>query len=381
MGLPSRQPVHARHRHGAGGRDDPREAPDQRGQGKRPSFRGGLIRTVLLLLSLLAAPVRAETLRIATWNAELSRAGPGLLLRDLRKPDDPQVEAVVTVLTTLDADVLLLTGIDYDFDAAALSALNQWLLSPYPHMMALRPNTGVATGLDLDGNGQLGEARDAQGYGRFAGQAGMAILSRKPILKAEVRDFSGFLWRDLPGADLPPDMAPEVADLQRLSTSGHWEVPLDLGTGQTLRLLAWYATPPVFDGPEDRNGRRNHDEAAFWLRLLAGDLPFPPPETPFILLGQSNLDPADGEGRREAMQALLTHPALQDPEPRAPPDHMDSGHHGDPTLDTALYETIGGLRVEVILPSANLTVTAAGMLPATPAASRHRPIWVEITLP
>ena len=298
---------------------------------------------------------------------------------------------MVAVLQALDADVLVLTGIDYDFGGEALAALNLRLgQGAYPFVMALRPNSGVATGLDLDGNGQLGEPRDAQGYGRFAGQAAMAVLSRVPILTAQARDFSGFLWRDLPGADLPPDMSPDARAIQRLSTSGHWEVPLDLGNGATLRLLVWYATPPVFDGPEDRNGRRNHDEAAFWLRLMDGDLPFPPPDDPFILLGQSNLDPLDGQGRRAAMQALLSHKALQDPEPRGTSGRSDPGQTGDPALDTALYDGIGGLRVEVILPSASLNVSAAGMLSppdgdqmaaTLTTASRHWPIWVEITQP
>jgi len=35
--------------------------------------------------ALLAGPVAAETLRIATYNAALTRAGPGLLLRDILK--------------------------------------------------------------------------------------------------------------------------------------------------------------------------------------------------------------------------------------------------------------------------------------------------------
>ena len=298
---------------------------------------------------------------------------------------------MVAVLQALDADVLVLTGIDYDFGGEALAALNLRLgQGAYPFVMALRPNSGVATGLDLDGNGQLGEPRDAQGYGRFAGQAAMAVLSRVPILTAQARDFSGFLWRDLPGADLPPDMSPDARAIQRLSTSGHWQVPLDLGNGATLRLLVWYATPPVFDGPEDRNGRRNHDEAAFWLRLMDGDLPFPPPDDPFILLGQSNLDPLDGQGRRAAMQALLSHKALQDPEPRGTSGRSDPGQTGDPALDTALYDGIGGLRVEVILPSASLNVSAAGILSppdgdqmaaTLTTASRHWPIWVEITQP
>lgn len=327
----------------------------------------------------------AEPLRIATYNVELTRAGPGLALRDITSGTDPAVEAVVSVLAALQADVILLTGIDYDLGGQTAGALAA--RAGYGHVRALRGNTGVATGLDLDGNGRLGEARDAMGYGRFAGAAGMAVLSRYP-LGEDARDFSGLLWADLPGALLPSDMTDAVRRVQRLSTSGHWEVPVQTPDG-VLRLLAWYATPPVFDGPEDRNGRRNHDEAAFWLHLLERRLEWPPPAGPVVLLGQSNLDPVKGEGLRGAMDALLAHPSLQDTAPRGTHGRTEAGQRGDSALDTALYD-FGALRVEVVLPSSGLTVLASGVLwpPDTDpfaavlaAASRHRPVWVEVDWP
>jgi hypothetical protein len=338
----------------------------------------------------------ADTLRVATYHADLTRRGPGLLLRDILSGDDPQIRAVQDMIRATDADVLLLTGVDYDLDLAALRALADALAAegrPYPHRFALRPNTGMATGLDLDGDGRRGGPRDAQGYGRFAGEGGMAVLSRLAIDTGAVRDFSAFLWRDLPEVRLPDGMGPDAAALQRLSTTGDWEVPLILPGGGTLRLLCWAATPPVFDGPEDRNGLRNRDEAAFWLDLLDGTLPMPPPEAPFVLLGEASLDAADGDGRRDALQRLLHHPALQDPEPRGPPGRTDPGHSGDPRMDTADYaarDGPGGLRVDYILPSAGLRVTGAGVLrPAAGSAlaevaaraSRHLPVWVDLTLP
>ncbi len=301
--------------------------------------------------------------------------------------EDPKIDALVRVITDLDADVLLLTGIDYDLRGVALDALAARLAMaglPYPHRLALRPNTGIATGFDLDGNGPRGEPRDAMGYGRFAGAAGMAVLSRLPIDTEHIRDFSGFLWADLPGT-LMPDKDPAVRAMQRLSTTGMYEVPVLTESGP-INLLAYYATPPVFDGPEDRNGRRNHDESAFWTQLIAGDLPFTPPKPPFILLGQPNLDPVDGEGRQVAIRALLTDPALQDPAPRGSHAHTDPGQRGDPAQDTALYPQIGGLRVEQVLPSADLNITGAGVVwppddALLAAASRHRPIWVDIMPP
>ncbi len=342
----------------------------------------------LLASSLVAA---AQTLRIATWNVALDRKGPGLLVRDIDSRKDAQVEAVLRVLTRLDADVLLLTAVDYDRGLVAASLIAGRLAelgAPYPHLFALRPNTGMATGLDLDGDGRTGGPGDAQGWGRFAGQAGMLVLSRLPVEAEAVRDFSTFLWADLPGALLPP-MTDAVRAVQRLSTTGHWEVPLLLPGGGRLRLLAFHATPPVFDGPEDRNGRRNHDETAFWLALLDGRMPVAPPAPPFVLLGDGNLDPVDGDGRREAMRALLSHPALVDPLPKGEARRHDEGQAGDPALDTALY-AFGGLRVDLVLPSRDLLLRGAGvlwpeagdlLLDDLAAASRHFPVWVDVALP
>jgi hypothetical protein len=380
MGLSSRKPVHARHRDGPDCRYDQRNPC-------RQSIGRGWQALYACLIWLLAWPLWAETLRIATYNAELTAKGPGLALQDLQRGSDPSQRAAAAVLTALNADVVLLTGIDYDLHGQTLAAFAAKIGGvPYPYLLALRPNTGVATGLDLDGNHRLGEPRDAMAYGRFAGQAGMAVLSRLPIDAEHIRNFSGFLWRDLPGNLALPDTPAG----QMLSTSGHYEVPLLLPNGRSLRLLAYYATPPVFDGPEDRNGRRNHDETAFWLQLLDGTLSQPPPEKPFVVLGQPNLDPADGEGLPDAVQALLTSDKLQDPAPRGNSFTPDQSQRGDPALDTALYDKIGGLRVEVVLPSRDLTVEAAGILRPPPddpmakiltEASRHWPVWVDLSLP
>ncbi|WP_415184503.1 endonuclease/exonuclease/phosphatase family protein [Phaeovulum sp.] len=346
----------------------------------------------------------ADTLRVATYSPDLSRKGPGLLLRDIAKGDDPQIEAVADVIAAAAVDVILLTGFDWDHDSAALTAFEARLAvrgAAYPHRFALRPNTGMATGLDLNGNGRLGEARDAQGYGRFAGQKGMAILSRLPIATDQARDFTSMLWRDLPGNLMAgAGLAPDAAAVQRLSTTGHWDVPLQLPDGSALHLWAYAATPPVFDGPEDRNGRRNHDETALWLRYLEGAFP-PVPDAPFIILGDANLDLIDGEGRAEALAALVAHPLVQDPAPRslggplaaAAQGGPNAGQRGDAAHDTADWPDSpgpGNMRADYILPAASLTVTNSGVLWPTPdeplavavqTASRHRLVWVDIALP
>jgi hypothetical protein len=343
----------------------------------------------LLLLALLGTPAGAETLRIATWNVALDRKGPGLLVKDLAE-GEPQVQAVVRVLAELQADVVLLTSVDYDRGGVALGLLAERLAAAgadYPHRFALRPNTGLQTGFDVDGNGRTGDPRDAQGFGLFSGNGGMAVLSRLPIEAGAARDFSDFLWRDLPGS--LSDDTPDLAAVQRLATTGFWDVPVMTESGP-LHLLAWHATPPVFDGPEDRNGRRNHDEATFWRLFLDGALPMQPAEAPFVLLGDGNLDPADGDGRREGITGLVDHPAVQDPLPRGRHGRAEPDHDGDPALDTVIYEDLGGLRLDYVLPSSGLAVTKSGVLwpapddplwPDLQAASHHFPVWVDVTLP
>lgn len=330
--------------------------------------------------------------RIATWNAGLERDGPGLLLRDLAGGEDAQARAAIRVIAALDADILLLTGMDYDAGLQALAALQAGLAasgSPYPHAFALAPNTGVPTDMDVDGDGRRRGPRDAQGWGRFAGASGMAILSRLPVDAAGAVDHSARLWRDLPGTLSPDPPDGPLAAVQRLSTTGHWQVPVRLPDGRALTVLAWSATPPVFDGPEDRNGRRNHDEAAFWHLLIDGRLDRPPPAMPFVLMGDAQLDPADSNGLAGAMRAILSHPAITDPLPRGTHGRSEAGQSGDPTLDTVLYR-FGGLRVGYVLPSSDLAIAAAGVLwpdtgdplwPDLETASRHRPVWVDVVIP
>lgn len=341
-------------------------------------------------------------MRVAAWHTDLSRKGPGLLLRDILSDKDPQVGAVVAVVAQTRPDVLLLSGIDIDHGGVALAALVSQFGKAgvdYPHHFAPMSNRGLATGIDLDGDGRAGGPEDAQGYGRFAGDGAMAILSRYPVDLRAVRDFSALLWRDLPGGGGPPALLSDQAlAVQRLSTSGHWVVPLILPGDRRLGVLAWAATPPLF-GSGDRNLRRNHDETALWLALLAGQLG-PPPVPPFVAMGLANIDPQDGAGDRAALRALLAHPALQDPRPSGrgggaaalAQGGANIRHSGDPALDTADYRDTpgpGNLRVGYVLPSADLRVVAAGVVWPPPddplagmvaRAGTHRMVWVDLDL-
>jgi hypothetical protein len=344
----------------------------------------------------LVFKVEAQPLRIATYNIELERDGPGLLLRDILKRNDPQIAALTRMITALDADILVLQGVDYDAELVALAAFRDVISDAglnYPHLFALPPNSGVQTGLDMDGNGRLNHAKDAQGYGEFFGQGGMAILSRYPFDQGQAQDFTTMLWQDLPGARLPetedgPFPSVEARAVQRLSSVAHWVVPVILPDGP-LHIMTFHATAPVFDGPEDMNGLRNHDELVFWQRYLDGTFG-PAPSRRFVLLGGATIDPIDGEGLKEGITALLTDPRFQDPAPMRPAGLVEDspGHLGDPRLDTVAWDppVPGNMRASYVLPSADLRVKGAGVLwPSNGGlpdeiASRHRPVWVDILL-
>ena len=319
---------------------------------------------------LWAWPAWADTLRIATFNTELSRKGPGLLLRDILKGSDPQITAVLDLLVEANADVVGLQGFDYDLENRALNAFGDALKNKglyYPYLFAAPPNAGRQTGVDLNGDGRTDGPDDAQGYGRFYGAGSMAILSRFAIDTNHVQDFAPMLWRDLPGAELPqvdgkPFPNANAHAVQRLSSHGHWVVPIlhpDLGP---ISILTFHATPPVFDGSEDRNGKRNADEIRFWPLFMAGKIG-QAPSTRFVLLGDANLDPNKGAGRRDTIRALLDHPALQDPLAEQPTVH---------------WPQTGPMRVSYILPSTDWRIIDAQVVPQIAAASRHSLLWVDL---
>ena len=380
------------------------------------------MRALLLAGGMLLAGSAAwtETIRVATFNVSLARSGPGLLFKDLsKKPVTEQVANLVEIIARVDPDILLVNELDYDGgnQAAFRFAL---LLSErgveYPYGFARPPNTGVPSGHDLDGDGEVGGPGDAFGFGRFPGQYGMVILSRFPIDDGQSRSFAQMRWTEFPSALLPVDEtgAPfpsaKAQAVMRLSSKAHWDVLVETPDGP-LHVLASHPTPPVFDGPEDMNGRRNHDEIAFWVRYLDGEAftdddgktgPMGP--GPFVVLGDLNADPQDGDGRREGIAGLLSHPRITDPQPRSRGGEeaateqggANAAQVGDPALDTADWNDDrgpGNLRVDYVLPASELTVRDAGVFwPESGAdghnllttkegqTTDHRLVWVDIEL-
>jgi hypothetical protein len=189
--------------------------------------------------------------------------------------------AIAEVVQINRPDVLLLNEFDYAPDNLAADLFNKNYLRvgqngkapvDYPYVYTAPSNTGVPSSYDLNKDGIVGGPDDALGFGSFEGQYGMVVYSKYPIQLGAVRTFRNFLWQDMPGALLPDNPATEAEgdwysadelDVLPLSSKSHWDIPISVG-GRTVHVLASHPTPPVFDGVEDRNGRRNSDEIRFW---------------------------------------------------------------------------------------------------------------------
>lgn len=368
------------------------------------------------------------TIRIATFNSSLNRTAAGLLQLDLSTPDNAQARVVAEIIQRVRPDILLLQEFDYDERGASLLAFESNYLARgqngaepirFEHHFFTMSNTGIPSGLDLDNDGKVAGGADALGFGEFPGQYAMVLLSRFPIDTTQVRTFRRFLWRDMPNAMLPDDPAtpapadwysPAELDVLPLSSKSHWDVPVRIGK-RTLHLFASHPTPPAFDGPEDRNGLRNHDEVRFWNDYIGGAKYLRDDQgkrggfrdDSFVVMGDLNSDPVDGASLKAAIRSLLENPrinATMAPSSAggaeaATQGGMNASHAGDPRLDTAdfLDRTVGNLRVDYLLPSKDVTVCAAGVFwprkdeafaalvqGEPPPSSDHRLVWIDVSV-
>jgi len=364
-------------------------------------------------------PLEAVDVRVALFNirelsaakiAEVDADGVGI---------NPQLRAAADIIQAVRPDVLVLNEVDHDYEAygqtltaAARAFATAYLATgenpiEYLHAYAEPNNTGMLSGVDLNGDGiaadesHLGSREygdDAFGFGTYPGQYSMAVLSHYPPISGEARSFQNFLWRDQPGHHIPDGFYSEEAlALLRLSSKSHQDVPVAVD-GLRLHLFLSHPTPPVFDGDEDRNGRRNFDEIMLWRQYLDGEPGLVDDDgreggytasLPFVIIG--DLNAAEGAPSAydgvAAIDQLLGHTAIQDPVEVL----VSAGAPaGTPRATTEFGGN--GQRIDYLLPSRGIEILDGGVFwPAVETdpegnarallASDHRLVWLDLRLP
>jgi hypothetical protein len=445
--------------------------------------------------SAAVPPAQGQQVRFATFNASLNRDSSGQLLGELALPGSVdfaqnwaggvsslsaqqrrvlQMHYVAEVIQKVNADVLLVNEFDFDrngvptadsiasplgYSSQAAKLFQDNFLSvshggaatgrsaaapiSYAYRHTPNTNTGLASGLDLDNNGSIGGGNDAFGFGNFGGQFGFTIYSKHEIVN--VRSFQTFLWKDMPGNLLTNDptagannlanfYSPQERNALRLSSKNHVDVTLRIN-GQLVHFLTAHPTPPVFDGAEDRNGKRNHDEIRFWRDYIhgasyiyddAGSFGGLAAGSHFVIAGDYNADLCDGDSYKapcvardqpglgpNAIGQLLLDPRVNASfapasaggvVAAAASGNANLAHLQDAALDTADFNDAapGNLRVDYVLPSAtaDMQVTGSGVFWPTPSdadyalvgsfgnqalyagfpTSDHKALWVDVTL-
>ena len=359
----------------------------------------------------ITVPEKAGGLRIATFNCSLFRENEGQLLGELANRENSQIKNVAEIIQRANPDVILLNEFDYVEGGQAVERFMRNYLEVgqngaapvmFDYYFIAESNTGILSGVDLNNDGNVQIPGDAFGFGIYPGQYGMALLSKFPIDSTNVRTFQKFLWKDMPANAMPTDYYSVAAQaIFRLSSKSHWDVPVDVN-GMTVHMLCSHPTPPVFDdgnaadGAVDWNGRRNHDEIRFWADYVTpgqGDYIYDDngstgglaSERRFVILGDQNADPHDGDSYENAIHQMLSNAMIDS---TFVPESLGAVDFGVDFDDTTSW----GMRADYTLPSAYGVAVEQGevfwpthtdelfrLVENDDASSDHRLVWLDLT--
>lgn len=384
---------------------------------------------LFLMLSIggCATTQKSSQLRVATFNVsmeatnyveKISDVEGNELTRYLTEGNHPQIKNIAEIIQRVQPDVILLNEFDYlaSSESDIKAFLKNYLATSqngtqpviYPYFYAAPVNTGVDSGVDLNNDGVAsGTKDDAFGFGFYPGHYGMVILSKYPMKLEQVRTFQTFLWKDMPdnlldtvkNEDGTSYYSKEAQQVLRLSSKSHWDIPIEVN-GKELHILASHPTPPVFDGPENRNGKRNHDEIRFWRDYLSTEVESSYiyddqgerggfKGTNFVIVGDLNASPDEGDGLKRGIQGLLNHPNVND---SFTPRSQAAKIHTPDSAFSASHTAFWRMRADYVLPSNLLIVKDSGvfwpniddpnyrLIKDRKSSSDHRLVWVDIVL-
>jgi endonuclease/exonuclease/phosphatase family metal-dependent hydrolase len=387
--------------------------------------------TFFALLALLPFSAFSQPLKVATFNVSMEATNyrhlnmppsDKVLQQVLSTGDNEQVKNIAEIIQRVNPDVILLNEFDYiqnkesGVNAFVTRYLNvsQQEQAPldYPYTYIAAVNTGQPTPFDLDNNGEATQyGNDAYGYGLYPGQYGMALLSKYPIKKDEVRTFQYFKWKDMPNAQRPMLVSENQQNTDstwysedewnafRLSSKSHWDIPV-LVEDKTVHILAMHPTPPNFDGDEDRNGKRNSDEIRLMADYLSpknggyiyddsGKQVTLGKNSRFVLVGDFNAADIGDKYRKGVIEQLTEHPLVNN----SVIPKSDGGANSSDLPYSNRFTAYWGARADYVLPSKyGMSVTDAGvfwpekqsalhrLVKDRAASSDHRLVWVSLQL-
>lgn len=364
-------------------------------------------------------------IKIATFNVSMDatnylnrgEVGKGNELINSLNTNHQQIKNIAEIIQHARPDILLLNEFDYikDPSQGIERFINDYLnksqqgASPinYPYYYYAPVNTGVSTNFDLDNNGKKsGNMADAYGFGHFPGHFGMVLLSRYPIDTKNIRTFQKFLWHKMPNAIQPKDpetnnnwYSDEEWQALRLSSKSHWDIPVTINN-KTLHVLASHPTPPVFDGPEDRNGARNYDEIRFWNDYITpkqsdyivddkGSKGGIERSSRFVVLGDQNASPDEGAALANGIANLLANPLTNNDVTPSSTGGKENSESEYASSHTAGWK----MRADYVLPSRmGLTIKGSGifwptkseplfrLIKTRSSSSDHRLVWLDLTI-
>lgn len=394
--------------------------------------------TILLSASLFIATegLTIETptkLRLATFNVSMEALNyvehsangnakvTGNELTHALQTHSQQIKNIAEIIQRVNPDIILLNEFDrVDNSHKNLHTfLNDYLGQSqqgqpsihFPYFYQGAVNTGVKVNGDLNHDGKQNEQpADTHGFGHFEGHFGMVLLSKYPINEQQIRTFQHFKWQHMPNALQPIDpktqqtwYSEQTWQTLRLSSKSHWDIPVQI-KDQTIHVLASHPTPPVFDGPEDRNGKRNHDEIRFWFDYINGEQGHYiyddlgnkgglAAQQAFVILGDQNASTEDGDAisttTSQGINALLNSPKIQDPLPTSLGGQAHSADNPKAKHHSAYWR----MRADYVLPSVlGFKLLNSGifwpeknqpsyrLIKDRQASSDHRLVWVDVEI-
>lgn len=363
--------------------------------------------------------VETQRVRVGHWN--IKELGTKKLLDE----DAPQLVAMAQVLDRFRPDILSINELQFDIEnvpeaglpgapstvqpgdacqaknarrlADRLHALNPELR--YDYAVVAMGNSGVEfqTTEEVADNFKV---RPDEFLGRYS----LGLISRYPILHDQVRVLHDLAWHDLPGNSI--DAIREDLDIE--VPEGYWlfekaivVVPIDVN-GSILHVVLLH---PMTSGFHPMNPYRNHDELRALQLWLAGELDAPgweplPEDAMFVLIGDWNVDPEDGDGDRASLPQVLSSPRVV--------THFPEGEGGTKGVNPRRNTFLSGcgredgtlpwnpqnkmqMQLDYMLPSTTIgQPTESGIFwPTYPSedwnlacrASDHRLMWEDLALP